>query len=367
MTRGMRGAGGTVLAIDIGGTLLKGAVVTTEGTAIAARRVETAAEAGPDGVAGQLEQLVRWLSARAASLTGHAPLAAGLVAPGAVDADTGVATFAANIPWSGLDLRARVRAVLDVPVVLGHDGAAGALAEATYGAAKDAGDFLFVALGTGIGGAVVLDGRPYRGAHRLSGELGHIQVRPDGPRCGCGEVGCLETLASAAAVRRRYEERGGVLGGDGHASDVFRRAAPVVGGESVDGRGSVDGDPVDGGGPVGGGRAAGGADPAAIATRDEAVEALAGVLTGIQRLLDLDLVVIGGGLAAAGDALIGPLATELARRAAFQRPPRVRVGSLAPDAGAYGAAVLAWEEVAGLDAFEPVGLSRPVLDSSPAE
>ncbi|HLH46298.1 MAG TPA: ROK family protein, partial [Acidimicrobiales bacterium] len=127
-----------------------------------------------------------------------------------------------------------------------------------------------------------------------------------------------------------------------------------------------DGDPVDGV-PVGGGRVAGGADPAAIATRDEAVEALAGVLTGIQRLLDLDLVVIGGGLAAAGDALVGPLATELARRAAFQHPPRVRVGSLGPDAGAYGAAVLAWEAVAGLDAVETVGLPRPALDSSPAD
>lgn len=356
MTHRLLGAGAgdhgaCVAAIDIGGTLLKGAVVTAEGTAIATRRVETAAEAGPDGVAGQLEQLVSWLSARAVSLTGHAPLAAGLVAPGAVDADTGVATFAANIPWSGLDLGARVRSVLDVPVVLGHDGAAGALAEATYGAARNAGDFLFVALGTGIGGAVVLNGRPYRGAHRLSGELGHIQVRPDGPVCGCGELGCLETLASAAGVRRRYAARGGVLGGDGHASEVFRRAAPVASMASADGRV-----------PVGG---AGRVDLAAVATRDEAVEALATVLTGIQRLLDLDLVVLGGGLAAAGDALTGPLTAELARRAAFQRPPRLLVGALGPDAGAYGAAVLAWEAV---DRVEGVTrLARPMLDSTPAD
>jgi glucokinase len=304
----------TVVAVDVGGTLLKGAVLTEGGVMCASYRVPTATGGGPDGVAVQVEQLVDSLAGVARRKTGAAPVAVGVVVPGVIDAEAGVVHYASNIGWSNLDLRSRVQAVLDVPVALGHDARAAAIAEATLGAARGVDSFLCLTLGTGIGGSLVLGGVPYVGVHGLAGEVGHIQAISEGPLCSCGERGCLETMASAAAIKRRYLERAGPDASRPapHASDVLRLAAA-------------------------------GCDLAAVSVRDEAVSALGFVLTTLQRVVDLDLIVIGGGLCAAGDALVGPLGTELARRAAFQPAPRLVVSELGSEAGCHGAAVMAWQ------------------------
>jgi glucokinase len=303
-----------VVAVDIGGTQIKGAVVTCHGVMVASERTPTAVPEGPSAVAGQVKSLVDKLAEDARAASGRDPLAVGLVVPGVIDPEAGVVRYAANIGWSDLDLRSQVAAVLDVPVALGHDGRAGAVAEGTFGVARGIDDFLFVALGTGIGGCAVLGGVAHPGAHGLSGEIGHIKALFDGPRCACGEDGCLESVASAAAITRRYLARGGSTDGRLRASDVLRRAA--------------EGD-----------------DPIAASVADDAIDALGTVLTMVQRLVDVDLVVIGGGLCAAGDALLGPLAKEWAKRAAYQPPPRLAVSGLGSHAGSYGAAVLAWQAI----------------------
>jgi glucokinase len=302
----------TVVAVDVGGTQLKGAAVTCGGVVRAAERIATATDDGPDAVATQIEQLVRAMAEAALSQTGELPLAAGVVVPGVIDADMGLVRYAANIGWEDLDLGARVRKVLDVPVILGNDARAAAVAEATFGAARGVDNFFAIGIGTGIGGSMVLDGIPHDGEHGLAGEIGHIQAVADGPLCNCGERGCLETIASASAIRRRYLERGGDRHVAIQASDVLRRAA--LGGDRV-----------------------------AVGVRDEAIGALAFVLTIVQRIVDLDLVVIGGGLGAAGDALAVPLNEELRRRASFQPAPRVLISDLGPEAGCRGAGVMAWD------------------------
>jgi glucokinase len=170
-----------------------------------------------------------------------------------------------------------------------------------------------VPIGTGIAAAHVVDGKVFTGAHGATGEIGHIVVRPGGPPCGCGQRGCLEAIASAAAVARRYAERRAQGGnGDEAAAGADRVAALASAG-----------------------------DPVAADVWRETVDALAdGLLIGIA-LFDPEAVVVGGGLAEAGDALLVPLADALHARLTFHREPVLRRAALGDEAGCLGAALLA--------------------------
>jgi glucokinase len=230
-----------------------------------------------------------------------------------VDEARGVALRAVNLPWRELPLADVVAERCGLPVVLSHDVRAAAAAEAALGAGRGIADLLFVAIGTGIGGAVVAGGRPYGGAHGHAGEIGHTVVEPDGPPCACGARGCVEALASAAAIERGYAEAGA---GDGaSAREVAALAAAH--------------------------------DPAARAVWDRAVAALAAGLADAVALLDPELIVVGGGLAEAGPPLFEPLAAALAARMTLAAPPPVVAAELGAEAGCRGAALLAWRALAG--------------------
>jgi len=182
-----------------------------------------------------------------------------------------------------------------------------------------------VALGTGIGTGHVRDGRVATGATGGAGELGHIPVYPDGEPCACGQRGCLEVYASAAAVARRYAvSRAAVGDPDPHAN-----ADAVVA--------RLDSDPV------------------ARAVWVKAIEALALALATTTLLVDPGLIVLGGGLARAGDALRGPLSGRLSARLAWRAPPPIELSALGTDAGWRGAGLLAWS-VAGTRAQAPVAV-----------
>lgn len=173
---------------------------------------------------------------------------------------------------------------------------------------------LFVAIGTGIAAAHVVDGKASVGARGAAGEIGHILVRPDGPRCGCGRPGCLEAIASASAIGRRYAELTGATAD-----------APVTAAEVAE-------------------RAAAG-EPLASEVWREAVEALADGLATGQALYDVATIVLGGGLAQAGDRLLTPLRAALHERMTFHREPRLVAAALGDEAGCLGAALLALDAV----------------------
>jgi glucokinase len=234
--------------------------------------------------------------------------AVGVAVPGLVDEAAGVARASVNLGWQDVPLRRLLAERLGLPVAVAHDVRAAARAEAELGAAQGCDDWLLVTLGTGVGAAVVIGGRPYGGAHGTGGELGHMVVDPDGPECACGARGCVESLASAGAVERRY------------ASEAAERpsAREVV-------------------------ERAGQGDEAAARVWREAVEALAAGLAAYVVLMDPERIVVGGGLADAGGALFGPLAGALAERLTFVDPPPVVAAALGADAGCHGAALLARE------------------------
>jgi glucokinase len=307
-----------VVALDLGGTMLKAGLVDAAGRTLLARHRPAGRERGPDaGLAGVLDAADEL--AAAAREDGHVPVAIGLVVPGIIDEARGVAVFSANFGWRDTPLRELLERRSGLPVAFGHDVRAGGLAEGTLGAARGAGDFLFLALGTGIAGAAVLDGRPYAGGG-YGGEIGHVVVEPGGRRCGCGGRGCLETVASASAIAARACERSGETGLS--AIEVAERAA----------RG----------------------DPVASAVWGEAVEALAMALAMYVSVLAPELIVLGGGLAEAGTRLLEPLDAALGARLTFHRRPRLCRAALGDQAGRLGAALLAWQRV-GHDAPASAG------------
>src|SRR4051794_20542505 len=200
--------GGCVLALDVGGTTIKAGIADITGSFVHRTRRDTRRDAGVDVVVENLTVVAEEL-ADVAKNFGYDSLAAGVVVPGIVDEDRGIAVDASNIGWRDVPLRMLLQARLQVPGYLGPDIRAGALAEARRGAARGHRSFAFLPIGTGIGGAWVIDGYPYSGAHYAAAEVGHIIVRPGGDRCVCGRVGCLETLASASAIARRFQALSG--------------------------------------------------------------------------------------------------------------------------------------------------------------
>lgn len=318
MTAPIPTAAPTAIAIDVGGTAMKCALVDATGAVRYTERHPTDRDRGPDAVLDTIGQVAAGLVERS-KVDGQEPRAVGLVVPGVVDEATGTAVYSSNIGWRDVPLAGLVAARTRLPTVLGHDVRAGGLAEARLGAGAGSDNVLFVAIGTGIAAAHVLAGRAYPGAHGAPSELGHVTVKPGGPRCGCGRQGCLESLASATAVARRYAEAATAASRTGPVAEV--PAVQVM-------RRAADGDPF------------------AIVVWEQAIQFLADGLTVAVRLLDPEVIVLGGGLAEAGDALLDPLATAVADRLAFQTMPRLVRARLGDEAGCVGAALLALDRLA---------------------
>jgi len=299
-----------VIALDVGGTGMKCALVRPDGTVHHAERNPTLAARGPEAVTANILDIAAGLAERARA-DGLVPLAAGVAVPGVVDEEAGIAVWSSNVGFRDVPLRDLVAERLGLPAVLGHDVRVGGVAEARLGAGRDQRHVLFIAIGTGIAAAHVVDGRAFAGAHGAAGEVGHIIVRPGGRECGCGARGCLESVASASAIGRRYAELSGIAGAA--AFDVAARAAA---GEAL-----------------------------ATAVWKDALEALADGLLTAQALYDAGIVVLGGGLAEAGEALLAPLRVALAGRITFHRLPLLTRAALGDNAGCLGAALLALDSL----------------------
>ena len=298
-------AAARVLGIDVGGTSMKAGAWTRHADGSLGERECTVRRATPpdESAADALAEFAEALIAE------HGPVdAVGLAIPGIVDDEAGIAEFSVAPTWTGLPLRDLISARLDLPVALGHDTRIGGLAEGRAGAAQGCRDYLFVTLGTGVGGMVCLDGSPRLGPQHRAAELGHVVVDPLGVACGCGQRGCLETIASATGIARMYAD-GSSAGDNVSAREVAGRAAA--------------------------------GEPRAAEVWQTAVSALATTLVSAITLLDLSLVVLGGGVAQAGDQLLVPLRQELAERLTFQRAPELVRAELGDEAAVLGAALIA--------------------------
>jgi glucokinase len=298
----------SVLAFDLGGTDLKAALVGADGDL---RHFSRTPSRVPEGRDAPLEAIGEQ-GERLRALAPGPVLAAGLGAPGVTEPRTGAQLGrTANLPfWEDLPLRELLERRLGLPVAVENDANAAALAEHRLGAARGARVSLTVTVGTGVGCGIVVEDRLLRGAHGGAGEIGHLPLGGDGAPCGCAVEGCVEAEAAGKGLVRAAREAG--LAAE-DAAAVFALAAA--------------------------------GNPVARALVDRMARQLGRMIGAAVNLLDPDVVVLGGGIAQAGEMLLAPVRASVARHALASHVDRLEIvlATLGERAGVMGAGLLAWE------------------------
>ncbi len=311
-----------VLAIDLGGTQLRAAMVDGQGAVVGRTRIPTPADQGPDAViAAMLAEITRL---RSDAVDGEAS-GIGVAAPGPLDPSSGIVYEVPNMPgWRDYPLARHLAEATGLPVWVHNDANLAALAEARLGAGQGFDPLIYITVSTGVGGGVVLGGEMLTGRHGLAGELGHMIVRAGGPACGLGHSGCLEALASGTAIARRAR----ALVVAGQAGGIARGAAPVQ--------------PVTAATVA---RAARSGDSAAIELYHEAGEALGLALGSLINIFDPGRIVIGGGVSQAWDLFAEAMEAAVRHVAMVweARPIDIVPAALGDDAGLVGAGLYALE------------------------
>lgn len=291
------------LGIDMGGTNMRIAVVDNAGRVVAARRLPSRPELGPDDTVARMACAAREVIDSLPPDRRTAVAAVGLATPGPVDTRRGVIVTTPNLPgWREVPVAAMLSIRLGLPVRHVRDANAALAGEVWLGAARGCGDVLLLTLGTGIGGAALAGGRLLTGRDGFAGEFGHITVDPDGPECGCGNRGCLEALASGSALRRRTGMEAGALFTAARSGDPEARAAVTA-----------------------------------------AARALGTGLAALANTFNPELIVVGGGMSAGWPLLEAETLAEMRRRAFAPVTAGLGVATarLGDNAGILGAARLA--------------------------
>ena len=293
------------LAIDIGGTKIAVGLVDDDGTLMHQAKLPT-----PDGDAEAIWAVVESLVAEALSRAGGAVRGVGVASAGPIDVPAGTVSPINITEWKRFPIVDRIAAIVDTPVRLGGDGLCMAMGERWRGAGRGAEFLLGMVVSTGVGGGLVLDGAPYDGRTGNAGHVGHVVVDPDGRPCTCGGRGCVETIASGPRMAQWAREQGWDAPAEADAKELAEDAAA---GNAI-----------------------------ALRAFERGATAVAAMIASVGAVCDLDLVVIGGGVAKAGGLLFDPLHEALASYAGldFIRDLRVLPAELGGDAGLVGAAAL---------------------------
>ena len=310
-----------VIGIDIGGTNLRGAVVNENGDILKRMKIASQADQGIDKVIDNLAGFIKDIS------KGEKAADIGVGIPGIIDSKEGILTQAPNIlNVDDYPLREALNDKLgsDVHIVIKNDSSCAAVGEWWMGAAKDVNSMIMITIGTGVGGGIVLDGNLWTGARGMAGEIGHMTIYPGGAKCSCGNFGCLESCASATAIRRMVSE--GLE--DKSLNTTLRESTENVSIEHI---------------PRIVMEAASAGDEFSLLIWREVGKALGIGIASLVNLLNIEMVVIGGGVSNAWDLFIDAACQEAGKRA-FRAPmKRVRIerSLLRDDAGILGAAYLA--------------------------
>jgi glucokinase len=308
-----------VIAVDLGGTNIRVAVINESGKMEHRTRMATRSAEGPEAVITRIGDLVNKV-VEEAGLSSDVPV--GVASPGPLNPRTGVVHYTPNLPgWRDVPFVDLLTSIVKRDVTLANDGNCGALGEAQFGSAKGVKNLVYLALGTGIGGGVISEGILIDGKNGLGVEIGHTIVALDGPRCTCGSIGCLEAFASGWAIQAEAEHIATTADGD-----MLRKLA--------------------GSGPIHAGvvaEAANKGDLAAKGLLDRAGRALGAAMGSFVNMFDPEMIVIGGGVATLGDLLMEPAKLALPAHSFIdmRRDMTLAYSALGGDTGLYGAAALA--------------------------
>jgi glucokinase len=313
-----------VIGVDLGGTNTRTALVARSGDILEKQKEETLAAEGHEKV---IAKLIRNIDRQRANADqyGRRVAAVGVGAPGVIHEQTGVVVKSPNFPdWNDLPLKQILERELKLPVFIENDANAAALGEQWRGAAKDIRSMIFLTLGTGVGGGIILDGRIWHGADGMAGEVGHMTIIPDGRTCGCGNRGCLEMYASSRGIVMTFKAMcaGKHLDAEGRkeitSAQIYQAAR--------------NGDTV-----------------AHLVMKDMGRHLGIGIANLIN-IFNPEMVVIGGGVKAAWDLFIDATREEVRKRAFAYTAERTKIvpSMLGDEAGMVGAAAVAFQKIAKL-------------------
>ena len=307
-----------VLAIDLGGTQIRAALVTPDRTVHCRRSTDTRDEDGVESVISRVSEVAAGVLAEASAAGLPQPIGAGISSPGPLDARRGIVLSPPNLrQWHDVPIVEELAAALELPCYLERDTNAAMMAEWRYGAAAGASDAVYVTVSTGVGGGIISGGQPLVGARGLAGEVGHLVVELEGPVCGCGGIGHVEAISSGTAIERE-------------ARDLLARGeAPVLA------RLAATGEPVDAELVA---RAADGGDATCVALLDRAWVAIGALCASLVNLLNPEVIVIGGGIAEHRPRLFEVARRELDRRVlpALAGTARIEPAALGGDVSLIG-------------------------------
>lgn len=307
------------IGIDLGGTFIKGALVDQNGSIVMKKTIPTHAVKGAQHVMEQMSSLVLELM-RHPEVAFSKIAGIGMGIPGVIDYATGTAIQVVNLGWNNIALKEPLEKRIGLPILMDNDANVAALGEMWAGAGKGCRNLICVTLGTGVGGGIVVDGKLLHGAHVLAGEIGHIVMDPRGSLCSCGNRGCLETVASATGVVRLVQE---ALDG----GELSTLAGKELSSEAIS-------------------LAAASGDALALNVVHRAMDTLGRALAIAANIIDPDVIVVGGGMAHAGDTILFPLRISFEKYSLrrISNATRVVLARLGNDAGVVGAAWMALEE-----------------------
>jgi glucokinase len=310
--------GEVLLGVDLGGTEIKAAALSPDGRILWSGRAPSGVAEGREAVLSRIEGLIR----QGIQAVAPRPVCGvGIAAPAVLDMETGTLEILSNFTpeWDNFPLKTEMERRIGLPISVLNDVRAATVAEHLWGGGRPYRDFICIAIGTGIGGGLVLNGELYGGSRGAAGEIGHLTMVPDGLPCGCGKRGCLETVASGPAIARAA--RRAIEDGDAALAGLAGSREPTPAQVAVAAeRGSVS----------------------ARAIFAEAGRWIGLALGNLICALNPEAVVVGGGVAAAGDLLLDPIRAEIERSTIVFPPARggvtVTASPLGGQAGAMGAA-----------------------------
>ncbi len=315
-----------VLAIDLGGTKIFAAIISNKGQVIAKEYYLTLADEGPEAVINRIFSAIdHLLSQKNINLSQLGGIS--IAAAGAIDFEKGLITSSPHLPgWHDVPLRDIVKEKYKVNTFLINEAHAAALGENYFGVGQGVNNLILLTVGTGIGGGIIINGRLYSGASGSAGEIGHTTIDVNGPRCSCGNTGCLEALVSGTAVAKEAIRR--IRQGERSSlTEIVEGKIENITAEKVS-------------------LAARAGDSLALEVILKAATYLGVGLANVVNIFNPEMIIIGGGMAKMGDLLLNP-ARQVVRERAFQlsaQAVQIVPAQLGDDAGVLGAAVLAFQQ-----------------------
>jgi len=307
------------IGVDLGGTNIKIGVVDSSGNLLYKMERPTLAEEGTDAVIARMSASARE-AAEASGTSWDQVAGIGVGLPGFLDISRGIVKRLTNLPWENVPIRGLLEKAWERPVMIDNDANVAALGEAWSGAGAGVSDLVCITLGTGVGGGVIAGGRLVHGVGGAAGEIGHIRMEEDGALCGCGQRGCLETIASATGIVRMAKE----MVASGRETSLAEAART----DTLSARDVF--------------REMEAGDPVAKEVVDRATDALAKAMATLSVILNPARFIVGGGVARAGESLFRPLREAYFKRALPSAAEGVSIvpAQLGNDAGVIGAAGL---------------------------